>query len=142
MILKGSAEIWDSHQRYMHALYMERIYNNQRGACHGYFDQSEPGTVKEYGERFSCYYNNNNGKEDFHFLFLGWWEGSNERTDNESVEDRKKTLDFIEREFSDQRSQSVRWRFCIHHMVSNFRWGTPKSLRDNKPYLADTTSVH
>lgn len=54
---------------------MERIYNTNRGACHGYTDQTEPGSVDEYGERFSCYYNNNGGKEDFQFLFLGWWQG-------------------------------------------------------------------
>jgi hypothetical protein len=71
----GSAEIWSSHQEYMHKLYMERIYNTNRGACHGYTDQTEPGSVDEYGERFSCYYNNNGGKEDFQFLFLGWWQG-------------------------------------------------------------------
>eukprot|EP00535_Pseudo-nitzschia_heimii_P007824 CAMPEP_0197174330 /NCGR_PEP_ID=MMETSP1423-20130617/899_1 /TAXON_ID=476441 /ORGANISM="Pseudo-nitzschia heimii, Strain UNC1101" /LENGTH=771 /DNA_ID=CAMNT_0042623247 /DNA_START=107 /DNA_END=2419 /DNA_ORIENTATION=- len=116
--LYGSAEIWSSHQEYMHDLYMERIYKTNRGACHGYDDQTEPGTVTEYGERFSCYYNNNRGKEDFQFLLLGWWQGSNERTDNKSKENRKKTIEFIEREFSDKRSKKVRWRFCIHHMTS------------------------
>jgi len=116
--LYGSAEIWSSHQEYLHKLYMERIYNSNRGACHGYIDQTEPGSVDEYGERFSCYYNNNRGKEEFQFLFLGWWEGSNERGDNKSKEDRKTTIDFIEREFGDERSQKVRWRFCIHHMTS------------------------
>jgi len=116
--LYGSAEIWASHQKHMHELYMERIYNRNRGACHGYSDQTEPGTVDEYGERFSCYYNNNDGKEDFQFLFLGWWQGSNERTDNGSKENRQNTIEFIEREFSDERSQNVRWRFCIQHMTS------------------------
>ena len=114
----GSAEIWSSHQRYMHEVYMERIYNTNRGACHGYTNQTEPGTVDEYGERYSCYYNSNRGNEDFQFLFLGWWQGSNEHTDNGSKEERKKTIEFIEREFSDERSQNVRWRFCVHHMVS------------------------
>lgn len=114
----GNAEIWSSHQQYMHELYMERIYNTKRGACHGYSNQTEPGTVDEYGERFSCYYNNNRGKEEFQFLFLGWWQGSNEGTDNGSKVNRKKTIEFIEREFSDERSKNVRWRFCIHHMTS------------------------
>jgi len=81
-------------------------------------DQTEPGSVDEYGKRFSCYYNNNSGKEDFQFLFLGWWEGSNERTDNGSKKKRNATVDFLEREFSSERSQKVRWRFCIHHMTS------------------------
>lgn len=71
----GSAEIWAAHQEHMHKLYMERIYETKRGACHGYYDQTEPGTVDEYGERFACYYNNKNGTEDFQFLFLGWWQG-------------------------------------------------------------------
>jgi hypothetical protein len=71
----GSAEVWASHQQYMHDLYMERIYNRNRGACHGYVNQQEPGSVEEYGERYSCFYKNG-GNEDFHFIFLGWWQGS------------------------------------------------------------------
>ncbi len=59
----------------MHALYMERIYDKQKGACHGYLSQDEPGSVEEYGERYSCFYKHN-GNEDFHFIFLGWWQGS------------------------------------------------------------------
>jgi len=102
----------------MHKLYMERIYKTNRGACHGHTNKTEPRTVDEYGESFSCYYNNNGGKEDFQFLFLGWWQGSNERTDNGSKENRKQTIEFIERQFSDERSQNVRWRFCIQHMTS------------------------
>mmetsp|Transcript_18366 Transcript_18366/g.42155 ORF Transcript_18366/g.42155 Transcript_18366/m.42155 type:complete len:565 (-) Transcript_18366:72-1766(-) len=114
----GSAEIWSSHQQYMHELYMERIYHTKRGACHGYWNQTEPGTVEEYGERYSCFYNNKRGEEQFQFLFLGWWQGSNERTDDGSRESRRQTIDFIEREFSSERSKNVRWRFCIHHMTS------------------------
>lgn len=101
----------------MHALYMERIYSTQKGACHGYFDKQEPGSVKEYGERYACYYKHN-GSEDFHFLFLGWRQGSDEHWKDESKEERRQSIDFIEREFNSTRSQGARWRFCIHHMTS------------------------
>jgi len=114
----GSAEIWAAHQRYLHELYMERIYNTNRGACHGYENQKEPGTVEEYGERYSCFYNNSEGYENFHFIFLGWWQGSNEGTGNDAKEQRRKSIDFINREFKDERSKIVPWRFCVHHMVS------------------------
>lgn len=141
--LYGSAEIWAAHQEHMHKLYMERIYDTKRGACHGYYDQTEPGTVDEYGERFSCYYNNNSGKEDFQFLFLGWWQGSNERNDDPSREQRKKTIDFIEREFSDERSQNVRWRFCIQHMTSA-KLSSGEKNRDNMVLarITDTCRKH
>jgi hypothetical protein len=115
----GSAEIWATHQRYMHKLYMERIYNTNRGACHGYENQNEPGAVDEYGERYSCFYNNADGDESFQFIFLGWWQGSNEGGGNDAKQERQKSIEFIEREFDDERSQNVPWRFCIHHMVSN-----------------------
>mmetsp|Transcript_30619 Transcript_30619/g.35193 ORF Transcript_30619/g.35193 Transcript_30619/m.35193 type:complete len:582 (+) Transcript_30619:651-2396(+) len=114
----GSAEIWAAHQRYLHELYMERIYNTNRGACHGYENQKEPGTVEEYGERYSCFYNNSEGYENFHFIFLGWWQGSNEGTGNDAKEQRRKSIDFINREFKDERSKIVPWRFCVHHMTS------------------------
>ncbi|KAL3902505.1 MAG: hypothetical protein SGILL_010798 [Bacillariaceae sp.] len=113
----GSPEIWASHQRYLHALYMERIYNTQKGSCHGYFNQEAPGSVAEYGERYSCFYQHN-GNEDFHFIFLGWWQGSDEHWRDESKEERRQSIDFIEREFNSSRSQNARWRFCIQHMTS------------------------
>jgi len=141
--LYGSAEIWSSHQEYLHELYMERIYNTNRGACHGYTNQTEPGSVDEYGERYSCYYKNNRGKEDFQFLFLGWWQGSNERTDNGSKEIRKNTIEFIEREFSEKRSQKVRWRFCIQHMTSA-KLSSGDKNRDNMVLarITDTCRKH
>jgi hypothetical protein len=113
----GSPEIWASHQRYLHSLYMERIYNTQKGACHGYFNRQEPGTIEEYGERYSCFYKHA-GNEDFHFVFLGWWQGSDEHWNDESVEERRRSIDFIDREFNSTRSQKTRWRFCIQHMTS------------------------
>ncbi|KAG7342138.1 hypothetical protein IV203_007230 [Nitzschia inconspicua] len=113
----GGPEVWASHQTYMHALYMERIYNTQKGACHGYFDPQEPGSVEEYGDRYSCYYKHN-GSEDFHFIFLGWWQGSDEHWNDQSTEERRRSIDFIDREFNSSRSRNVRWRFCIHHMTS------------------------
>jgi hypothetical protein len=101
----------------MHALYLERIYNTRRGACHGYFNSQEPGSVDEYGERYSCFYKHN-GTEDFHFILLGWWQGSDEHWNDESKEERQRSIDFIEREFTSTRSQNVKWRFCIHHMTT------------------------
>jgi hypothetical protein len=59
-----------------------------------------------------------NGHEDFHFVFLGWWQGSDEHWEDESKEERRQSIEFIEREFSSPRSQNVRWRFCIQHMTS------------------------
>jgi hypothetical protein len=41
-----------------------------------------------------------------------------EHWNDESTEERRKSIDFIEREFSSERSQKVRWRFCVHHMTS------------------------
>jgi hypothetical protein len=113
----GGPEIWASHQRYMHALYMERIYNTKKGACHGYYDPKEPGSVEEYGERYSCFYNHH-GNEDFHFVILGWWQGSDEHWNDDSTEERRRSIDFIEKEFNSTRSRNVRWRFCVHHMTS------------------------
>jgi hypothetical protein len=115
----GNDEIWAAHQQYMHKLYIDRIYNTNKGACHGYIDQQEPGSVQEYGERYSCFYKHGvNGHEDFHFVFLGWWQGSDEHWNDESKKERQQSIEFIEREFSSPRSQQVRWRFCIHHLTS------------------------
>ena len=98
---------------------MDRIYKTNKGACHGYINRQEPGSVKEYGERYSCYYNNGvNGHEDFHFIFLGWNQGSDEHWGDESKEARRQSMEFIEREFSSPRSQNATWRFCIQHMTS------------------------
>jgi hypothetical protein len=101
----------------MHTLYMERIYNTRKGSCHGYFNRQEPGSVEEYGERFSCFYQHQ-GIDDFHFILLGWWQGSDEHWNDESEMERRRSIDFIEREFNSPRSQNVKWRFCIHHMTT------------------------
>mmetsp|Transcript_924 Transcript_924/g.1663 ORF Transcript_924/g.1663 Transcript_924/m.1663 type:complete len:290 (-) Transcript_924:210-1079(-) len=42
----------------------------------------------------------------------------NEHLNEDSEEERRKSIDFIEREFSSPRSQNARWRFCIQHMTS------------------------
>ena len=133
----GSAATWAEHQQYMHRLYLDRIYHAtpyRRGACHGYDDPTEPGTVQEYGERYSCFYNSINSssgrgstataattipnEEHFHFIFLGWWQGSNESLGDDAKEERRKSIEFIDREFESERSQAVPWRFCIHHLTS------------------------
>lgn len=106
----GSAAIWADHQRHMHEWYMERIYNRNKGACRGYYNATEPGSVEEYGERFSCTY-----QQDHHVIFLGWWQGSYEKP-NGGKPERDKSIEFIHREFSN--SKTARWRYCVHHMTS------------------------
>jgi len=112
----GSSEIWADHQRYLYDLYQKRIVDTNRGVCRGYYDSSFPGTQQEYGERFSCFY----GGGDHHIIFLGWNQGSDEHLEDESVLERQKSIDFINREFSssEDRVQNAKWRYCIHHMTS------------------------
>jgi uncharacterized surface protein with fasciclin (FAS1) repeats len=115
--LYGSAEIWKDHQKHMYELYHERIVKNGRGKCRGFENPSFPGTVEEYGERFSCFYGDDN---QHHILFLGWWQGSDERGDQDAIDERAKSVDFIEREFGSDEEivRSAKWRYCIHHLTS------------------------
>ena len=112
----GSSEIWTDHQRYLYELYKKRIVDTNRGVCRGYYNSSFPGTPQEYGERFSCFY----GGGDHHIIFLGWYQGSDEHWKDESVVERQKSIDFINREFSssEEKVQKAKWRYCIHHMTS------------------------
>jgi hypothetical protein len=66
--------------------------------------------------------------------------GSNELTDNGSKENRKQTIEFIEREFSDERSQNVRWRFCIQHKVRKPKIKIENSERKKSFFNIDATS--
>jgi uncharacterized surface protein with fasciclin (FAS1) repeats len=115
--LYGSAEIWKDHQKYMYELYNERVVQSGRGKCRGFENPSFPGSVEEYGERFSCFYGDNN---EHHILFLGWWQGSDEREDQNAIDERAKSVDFIEREFGSDEDfvRNAKWRYCIHHMTS------------------------
>uniref|UniRef100_A0A7S1BKU4 Calcineurin-like phosphoesterase domain-containing protein n=1 Tax=Corethron hystrix TaxID=216773 RepID=A0A7S1BKU4_9STRA len=121
----GGSEIWADHQKYMWNLYNERIFETGRGSCRGYHNRTEPGTVQEYGERYSCIYN------DQHILFLGWHQGSDHSPKSSSEKRREKSIKFIEREFSrhDEAANNVRWRYCVHHMTASKLSPGPK--KDN-----------
>uniref|UniRef100_A0A7S1C1K6 Calcineurin-like phosphoesterase domain-containing protein n=1 Tax=Corethron hystrix TaxID=216773 RepID=A0A7S1C1K6_9STRA len=110
----GNPEIWAAHQNYMYQLYKERILDTRRGTCRGYHDDTDGGTVEEYGERYSCLYG------DHHFLFLGWYEGSDDSNTQEAQNNRNISVAFIEKEFSrtDSRAMNIRWRYCVHHRTS------------------------
>jgi len=109
----GGKDIWADHQKYMHELYRERILDTGRGICRGYKNKTS-GTVKEYGERYSCLYG------DHHIILLGWFQGSDDRETPEAIQNRKRSVDFIDREFSreDPGAQNVRWRYCVHHRTA------------------------
>ena len=150
----GSPTIWKDHQQYLYKHYKSRIYNKGKGICRGYRtrDFHKSSSMNEYGERYSCYYtgkentfkqqdgnDNNDGDVDndnappiHHFLFLGWYQGSNERPKYNSDEEIRTTVKFIEREFGGGSakdeddddnvgtllSRNSTWRYCIHHKTT------------------------
>ena len=139
----GSSEIWAKHQRNLWDHYKTRIVDRNRGACRGYYDREEPGSVEEYGERYSCFYGPNN---EHHIIFLGWFQGSNQSNVEEARHEIARSARFIDREFSSSRKkvQNTKWRYCVQHMTTSKLSGGGGPDHDNmrNSAITDTCRKH
>jgi len=109
-----------------------------RGFCRGYYDTNKLGTVDEYGERYSCIYNNH------HIIFLGWYQGSEERS-LAGGREGSLSVAFIDREFSRENieSEGVQWRYCVHHRTSmKLTGGSAEQSRMDVDSITDACRRH
>lgn len=120
----GSPQIWADHQKHLYELYSTRIWQTGKGICRGYHNSSEPGTIDEYGERYSCFYGS---QREHHILFLGWYQGS-----DPSSSEMTQSIDFIHREFGshqDTKTKQAKWRYCVSHLTTGKLSGVNSDMR-------------